>query len=114
MRNIQFLTRVAPCVAILTIGAVASFALPTASYADTTAACKAEPGSMAANVPMGANGKCPSHFVPVEAENPQAIAPGGAAPVDGAPAPGDAAPGSMPNSANPGGAVGRGANGEGK
>lgn len=99
MRNVQFLNRLAPCLAIMTISSVAAFALPTASYADT-GACKAVPPLTAPNTAMGANGQCPQHYVPVVTEDPQAL------PATGAPvgmAPGDAS--------GTNGGVGMGANG---
>jgi hypothetical protein len=98
MRNVQFLNRLAPCLAIMTISSVAAFALPTASYA-ATGACKAVPPLTAPNTAMGANGQCPQHYVPVDTEDPQAL------PVTGAPV------GASGDTGGTNGGVGMGANG---
>jgi hypothetical protein len=113
MRNTHFLNRVAPCLAIMTIGSVAAFALPTASYADTVGACKAVPPLTAPDMPRGANGECPRHYVPVEAENPQAMSPGAAdtTPTGSDVAPRNAGP-AAPNGGNGGVTGSGGANGK--
>jgi len=69
MRNTQILSRVAPCLAILTL---ATFALPSASYA---AVCHATSATGGPDVPEMAGGTCPPNYVKLQNEDPRAIAP---------------------------------------
>jgi hypothetical protein len=105
MRNMQLLNRVAPCLAILTIGA--AFALPTASYAETsTVSCRPTPPNSGPDMPAKANGLCPRNYTQVQAENPGAIGAPGAGMAGGT--------GTGPGGAGgtgPGGVSGSGASG---
>ncbi len=115
MRNMQLLNRVAPCLAILTIGA--AFALPTASYAEVaTVSCRPTPPNTGPDMPAKANGLCPKNYTQVQAENPGAIGAPGASPGDAAPGAAGAgsASGTGPGGAGgagPGGVSGNGASG---
>ena len=111
MRNTQILTRVAPCLAILTL---ATFALPSASYA---AVCHATSATGGPDVPEMGDGSCPPNYVKLQNEDPRAIAPadnaGGGA-TSGASDGSGVAPGGTTGASNGNGTTGGSNGGTGK
>jgi hypothetical protein len=79
MRNIQFFNRVAPCLAVLTIGSFAALALPATSFAAASpqGMCRPTPPNGGPNMRAHADGSCPMNYSKVEMENPGAINDGG-------------------------------------
>jgi hypothetical protein len=74
MQNIQFFNRVAPCLAVLTIGSFAALALPATSFAaPAQGMCRATPPNAGPEMAARADGSCPMNYSKVEMENPGAI-----------------------------------------